>query len=47
VWRFYGLSNDMSRTVTLTPGAARSGTCESFVAAAGQPGLPPGEGPPA
>jgi hypothetical protein len=47
VWRFYGLSNDMSRTVPLTPGAARSGTCESFVAAAGQPGLPPGEGPPA
>jgi hypothetical protein len=45
VWRFYGLSNDMSRTVPLSPGAARSGTCESFVAAAGQPGLPPGEGP--
>ena len=47
VWRFYGLSNDMSRTVPLTPGAARSGTCQSFVSAAGQPGLPPGEGPPA
>jgi hypothetical protein len=47
VWRFYGLSNDMSRTVPLTPGAARPGMCESFVAAAGQPGLPPGEGPPA
>jgi hypothetical protein len=47
VWRFYGLSNDMARTVPLTPGAARSGTCQSFVAAAGQPALPPGEGPPA
>jgi hypothetical protein len=47
VWRFYGLSNDMSRSVPLTPGAARPGTCASFVAAAGQPGLPPGEGPPA
>ena len=46
-WRFYGLANDMSRTVPLTPGAARSGTCQSFGAAAGQPGLPPGEGPPA
>ena len=46
-WRFYGLNNDMSRTVPLTPGAARPGTCQSFVAAAGQPALPLGEGPPA
>jgi hypothetical protein len=33
-WRFYGLSNDVSRTVALTPGAARPGTCAGFVEAA-------------
>ncbi len=33
-WRFFGLSNDTSRTVPLTPGAARPGTCAGFVEAA-------------
>jgi hypothetical protein len=33
-WRFYGLSNDVARTVALTPGAARPGTCAGFVEAA-------------
>jgi hypothetical protein len=33
-WRFHGLSNDVSRTVQLAPGAARPGTCAGFVEAA-------------
>jgi hypothetical protein len=33
-WRFHGLSNDVSRTVALAPGAARPGTCAGFVEAA-------------